>query len=243
MGSYGLDTNNQLTSISTTQIRFWGVPNFFVRYGNDGNMSNPNAELRNAFAWGARYLGLVWPSYDIQTTGDYSTGYNHGTMFCNNALWFWEQVSPLWLSAQGSLYLYLDQEPSQTTSPSYWHGYADAVNGFKWSGGSYPLWATLYCSPAAPQPNCTLSPAPQAIWSSEPEYCGWCKHFGQEPSGGRPDTCGGHPPVIAWQYQIDGVCIKCNSYKPPVDANYSGLYDNSAMGDAVANMYQLVASP
>jgi hypothetical protein len=206
-------------------------------------MKDPVAELRNAYAWGARYLGLVWASDSSQTTGDYSVGYNNGTTFCNTALWYWNQVTPLTLSAQDSLYLYLDQEPSQTTSPSYWNGFADAINGFQWPGNTYPLWAALYCDPSAPQPNCTLSPAPQAIWSFEPEYCGWCKPFGKEPSGGRPTNCGGHPPVIAWQYQIDRMCINCNNYQPPVDANYSGLYNNSAMGDAVANMYRLVYAP
>jgi hypothetical protein len=243
MGYYGLDTYSRLTNISTSQIRAWGYPSFFVRYGDSGNMNNPVAELRNAWYWGARHLGLVWPSYSSQTTGDYSTGYNQGRTFSSNALWFWNQVGPLLLSARGTLFLYLDQEASQTTSPSYWQGYVTAVDSFQWPGGSYPLFATLYCNPYAPQPNCTLSPKPWAIWSSEPEPCGWCKPFGKEPSGGRPYTCGGYPPVTMWQYQEDVACVECNNYSTPVDADYSGQYNSSSLGDAVANMYQLTSSP
>lgn len=242
MGYYGLDTYSRLTDITTSQIRAWGSPYFFVRYGDSGNMYNPNAELRNAYYWGARYLGLVWPSYSSQSTGDYSTGYNQGLTFCSNAYWFWQQVSPLQLPRY--LYLYLDQEASQTTSSPYWQGFHDAIYNYQWPPTSgYPLWPTLYCNPAAPQANCTLNPRPQAIWSSEPEPCGWCKPFGQEPSGGWPYTCGGSPPVVMWQYQEDVACQNCNNWSTPVDANYSMQYNSNSQGDAVGNMFYLAYSP
>jgi len=41
---------------------------------------------------------------------------------------------------------------------------------------------------------------------------------------------------MSWHYPA-------RDYLSLVDADYSGQYDSSAMVDAVANMYQLLASP
>jgi hypothetical protein len=244
MGYYGMDTFAPLTSIATSQIRAWGYPSFFVRYGENYNMSDPNGELWWAWEWGARWLGLVWPSYTIQSSGDYSVGFNHGYNFASNTLWFYQQVAPLVLSYLHTMFLYLDQEPYQTTTPGYWQGYYDAIRGFEWPDGSYPLYPTLYCDPWNPQPNCSLYPAPIAIWSSEPVQCGWCVPFGSEPRGGWPHQCSsGTPPVIMWQYMIDSGCQYCNNYYTPVDADYSYTYNSVWFGEAVDNMFYLQYQP
>lgn len=244
MGHYGMDTFSPLTSISTSEIRAWGAPGFFVRYGENYNMSNPNGELYWAWAWGARFLGLVWPSYSSQSTGGYATGWNHGWNFASNTLWFYQHVAPLVLSAYHTMFLYLDQEPGQTTNPGYWEGYYDAIRSFEWPDGTLPLWPTLYCDPSDSQPNCALQPPPVAIWSNHPVLCGWCRPFGLEPRGGYPYKCGpGGPPTIMWQYMIDSGCELCNNYFTPVDADYSGTYDQPWFGEAVNNMFFLEYQP
>jgi hypothetical protein len=244
MGYYGLDTFSPLTSISTSQIEAWGFPGFFVRYGENFNMSNPNAELWWAWEWGARLLALVWPSYSSQSTGDYSTGWSHGYNFASNTLWLYQQVPPLVLSSLNTMFLYLDQEPGQTTNPAYWQGYYEGIRSFPWPDGSQPLWPTLYCDPNDPQPNCSLWPPPIAIWSNHPILCGWCVPFGREPWGGWPNTCpNGYPPVIMYQYMVDSGCQYCDNYYTPVDADYSYPYNGAWFGEAVYNMFYLEYQP
>src|SRR6202043_2164880 len=80
-------------------------------------------------------------------------------------------------------------------------------------GGTYPLYASLYCNPTQPQPNCSTVNNNQcyAIWTSYPQCFPGASV--SNPPAWQGSGCNNSVPTKLWQFAEPGAC----GYGPNVD--------------------------
>lgn len=218
----GYDTANYIyASDVQSGVKQFGTPAFFVRYFNpcpDGsfNSSSSNANSEAAAAWddgGPRIGAVSSPPGGNLGSNSSAEGHADAQTFGGSLQTAYTDVGPMLLPSNGTLYCWLDDEYGTTLSSGYWTGWAEAINGWNWQrGGSYPLFAGLYCNPKQPQPNCSTVGNVgycYGIWTSNPQCNGGTV---SNPPAFNGTGCGNSVPTKLWQFAYPGC-----GYGPDVD--------------------------
>jgi len=232
----GFDTAAYVYDVWEQAVTQFGTPNFWIRYFSPSqttpiNVSSSNACEECLAMWksGGHYLGPI--SYPTQTnlSGTTADGQADAQTFANAMQTVYYDVLPLLLPSNNELYCWLDQEAAPSLSVPYWEGWASYLRNFNFADiGSYPLYPGLYCNPCAPPPNCsTLQQSTVeavAIWSSEPQRCGYTL---KNPPPWQADTCPNcgvdlSTPTQLWQF-ADGWPNGCFTTDVDLDLNASGF--------------------
>jgi hypothetical protein len=239
-GPTGFDSAAKIQDAVWSGVAEWGAPTFWARYCGPLQANTPitvsqaNAltEMRALWDCGGRFFIPIFepnPQSRLQLGSNY--GILDGTSFCNSLrdLYYW--VLPLVLPATHVVYVYLAMENSSSLSSAYWSGFKSAVDGY-YLGGYYPLFASLYCAPHSPNPNCSSASGAWSIWTSTPERCSNCARLNSQPAWGGGDTCSNGLPTHLWQTAEDGVCQTCGHPQTNVDldeADSNSSYNTSKM--------------
>ncbi len=225
----GFDTASTIQSQVPVAINTWGQPAFWIRYfspcyytplSSDGVSECRAIWQANS---SAPYLGVVSTPSQSRLNGSNAEGVADAQTYISSLISAYNSVGPLLLPGNLELWCWLDQEASTSLSLSYWNGWAIYINGYSFAGG-LPFYATLYCNPFAPPPNCSIvdsssAAACWAIWSSEPLRCS--NSLGNVP-GWAPETCSSVPTQL-WQYWDEDICastpanVDLNTDSPSID--------------------------
>jgi hypothetical protein len=218
----GYDTGSTVSSVWRAAKSDYGTPLFWIRYFSPSPVDVVNASASNAVAecqaiWscnsGSPCLGPVTSPGDL--TGNSAAGQADAKTFCAALNFVYTNVAPLLLPTNGQLYCWLDQECSASMSSGYWDGWATYVNGYNGlSGGSYPLYACLYCSPCCTPHNCSSICAGcdgdtcYAVWTPEYQKCGYNLNNTPPSDFATCNGCGvdNGIPTRVWQFAEQTVC-------------------------------------
>lgn len=216
----GYDTASFVQDVYQAADSTYGAPGYWLRYFSpspntpvNSSSSNANAECRAVWDSGAKHLGpITSPAQSRLSSNSSSEGHADAQTTASALYNTWLEVGPLLLPSNGVLYTWLDQEASTSLSLGYWNGWGNFINGYNWPGNGFPLFASLYCNPCAAPPNCsTIGNANAAVcfavWSSEPQKCGFSV---RNPPPYAPETCSGCAGVNVasklWQFAEKGAC-------------------------------------
>ena len=213
-------------------------PNFWVRYFTPSpaaDIFSDDAESECIAAWdsGGHYIGCVSAPDQGDLSGSSGTGQSDAQSFAASMLSAYYAVGPLDLPSDNALVCWLDQEYSTSLSLPYLDGWAGYIANYNFAGlGTYPLYPGVYCTPAAPYPNCSIFAeasgldVPSDVWTPEPEYC---DPLADPPGVYEAQECSTYTsskvPSNLWQYAEQGAC----GWSAAVDLDVSSPswnYDN-----------------
>lgn len=216
----GYDNAAPIQDVYVAAHNEFGVdPGFWMRYftpspAADIFSNDSVAEAEACWASGARAIGCISAPTQSRLAGSSAEGLADAQSFVASMNTAYRAVHPLLVPTNQQLYCWLDQEYSTSLSLSYLNGWANYIANNNFGAlGTYPLYPCVYCTPAAPAPNCSVFAQatglnrPTAVWCPEPEFC---DGLADPPGVYEPQECSQYSsstvPTKLWQYAEQGAC-------------------------------------